>query len=227
MMIDFTFEITEADPQSGALFAMYQVGDRSVPFAISMAPGDEWDEETIAVRGYQAMGRVLQFIKEREAIESVTLTSDDCAHLIGKSFSDTFDPHPSVTAPRPPDYHPIKQGRRMVGIAKHPSEVQWEVYERDAEDAERQLIVFRRDYGCSPAQLRVQLLKRDALGDVDEAMRSQPREVEIEWEYSNSVLRTSAVATAIQNALKLSDEEVDDLWIAAQLADIDRRRFGP
>lgn len=226
-MINFSFEITQADPETQTLVGLYVIGDEEIPFPIRMAPDDNWDAETIAIRGYHAIPQILRFIEAKNKPKPAVVTAEECAGLVGQKFTDTYDPHPTLSVPKPPDFHPIRQGRRTVGLSKTPADAEWEVYERDPDEAARQLLVFRRDYGCSPAQLRIQLLKRDALGDIDEAMRSQPREVEIEWEYSNSMLRTSAVATVIQNTLKLSDEEIDDLWIAAQQVEIDRRRIGP
>ena len=222
--MDFTYEIIHCDPQQHALIAVYRAeGKQPVEINISMAMDDIWDDETIAIRANATMGRVLKIWSEQEAIAKRKETATDCAHLVGKVVSDTYDPHKALTdRPNIPDFHPIYQNIRKVGVSKLASEQQFEVVDRDPDDAQRQLTAFRRDYGCSPAQIRVQLHKMDRLGDVDEAMKQADRETEIEWLFANSIKRTGKASAAIQNLLGLSDEETDDLWIAAQKETVDK-----
>ena len=222
--MDFTYEIIHCDPQQHVLIAVFRAeGKQPVEINISMAMDDRWDDETIAVRANATMGRVMKMWADQEAMAKRTETAADCAHLVGKVVSDTFDPFKALNdRPNVPEFHPIYQSVRKVGVSKMASEQQFEVVERDPEDAQRQLTAFRRDYGCSPAQIRVQLHKMGRLGDVDEAMKQADRETEIEWLFANSIKRTGKAAAAIQSLLGLSDDDTDNLWIAAQRETVDR-----
>lgn len=223
--MDFTYEIIHCDPQQHSLIAVFRAeGKQPVEINISMAMDDSWDDETIAVRANATMGRVMKLWADQEALAKRTETAEDCAHLVGKVVSDTFDPHKALNdRPNIPKFHPIYQSIRKVGVSKLASEQEWEVIDRDPEDAQRQLTAFRSDYGCSPAQIRVQLHKMDRLGDVDEAMKQADRETEIEWLFANSIKRTGKASAVIQEFLGLSDDEADNLWIAAQNEYVDRR----
>ena len=123
-MIDYSFEITQADPETRTLVGLYVIGNEEIPFPIRMAPDDKWDTETIAIRGYQTVAHALRFIRERDAVNPVVVTAEECAGLVGKKFTDSFDPYSSLNAKRPPDYHPIRQGRRTVGLHKSPADAE-------------------------------------------------------------------------------------------------------
>lgn len=63
-------------------------------------------------------------------------------------------------------------------------------------------------------QTRLYLLSLNLLDDV-EAFVSQNQAWQIEWEYSNEVLRTNQLITAMQNALNLTNEQVDTMFLEA------------
>ncbi len=63
-------------------------------------------------------------------------------------------------------------------------------------------------------QTRLYLLSLNLLDEV-EAFVSQNQAWQIEWEYANEVLRTNQLITAMQNALNLTDEQVDTMFLEA------------
>ena len=63
-------------------------------------------------------------------------------------------------------------------------------------------------------QARLQLLELGLLDEV-EAMVSQDRKNQIEWEYSNTVERDSNLINGIKVLLNLSDEQLDHMFMDA------------
>lgn len=63
-------------------------------------------------------------------------------------------------------------------------------------------------------QTRLYLLSLNLLDDV-EAFVSQNQAWQIEWEYSNEVLRTNQLITAMQSSLNLTDIQVDTMFLEA------------
>lgn len=63
-------------------------------------------------------------------------------------------------------------------------------------------------------QTRLYLLSLNLLDEV-EAFVSQNQAWKIEWEYANEVLRTNQLITAMQNALNLTNEQVDTMFLEA------------
>lgn len=66
----------------------------------------------------------------------------------------------------------------------------------------------------SMRQGRLHLLSLDLLDSV-EAIISTNRSWQIEWEYSSEVLRTSPIIEILKVNLQLTDDQVDDMLIAA------------
>lgn len=66
----------------------------------------------------------------------------------------------------------------------------------------------------SMRQGRLHLLSLDLLDSV-EAIISTNRSWQIEWEYSSEVLRTSPIIEILKVNLQLTDDQVDDMFIAA------------
>ena len=64
-------------------------------------------------------------------------------------------------------------------------------------------------------QCRLQLLASGLLDDVEEMITQADRAVQIEWEYSNTVRRDSALVNAIGNQLGLTEQEIDQLFTEA------------
>ena len=63
-------------------------------------------------------------------------------------------------------------------------------------------------------QTRLYLYSVDKLEDV-EAMVEARKDWQIEWEYTSEVERSSLLISTIKDRLRLSDIEVDDMFIAA------------
>ena len=64
-------------------------------------------------------------------------------------------------------------------------------------------------------QAKLALLAAGLLDDVDAAVSAADRATQIEWEYATEVHRSWPKLTAVQAVAGLTDEQVDDLFIAA------------
>ena len=63
-------------------------------------------------------------------------------------------------------------------------------------------------------QARLQLLKEELLDDV-EALVILNKERQIEWEYASEVYRNSNLINSIKESIGLTDEQLDDMFVAA------------
>lgn len=63
-------------------------------------------------------------------------------------------------------------------------------------------------------QARLQLLEVGLLDNV-EALVALDRKSQIEWEYANEVYRQSPLIESVKEAMSLTDEQIDDMFIAA------------
>ena len=63
-------------------------------------------------------------------------------------------------------------------------------------------------------QCRLYLLNQNLLDDVENIV-SQNRAWQIEWEYTNEVLRTNQLVVAMQSSLNLTDEQIDTMFLEA------------
>lgn len=64
-------------------------------------------------------------------------------------------------------------------------------------------------------QCRLQLLSEGLLSSVETFVQSQDEATKIYWEYSASVRRNHALVAAVQAHLSKTDDEIDDMFIAA------------
>lgn len=67
----------------------------------------------------------------------------------------------------------------------------------------------------SMRQARLALLAADLLDDVEAAISSANRAVQIEWEYATVVERSSPLVFAIGGSLGLTESTIDDLFLDA------------
>ena len=63
-------------------------------------------------------------------------------------------------------------------------------------------------------QARLQLLEVGLLDDV-EALVALDRKSQIEWEYASEVYRQSPLIESIKEAMRLTDEQIDNMFITA------------
>lgn len=63
-------------------------------------------------------------------------------------------------------------------------------------------------------QARLQLLEVGLLDDV-EALVALDRNSQIEWEYANEVYRQSPLIEAVKEAMSLTDEQIDNMFLEA------------
>ena len=63
-------------------------------------------------------------------------------------------------------------------------------------------------------QARLQLLEVGLLDDV-EALVALDRKSQIEWEYANEVYRQSTLVDLVKEAVSLTDEQIDDMFLSA------------
>lgn len=62
-------------------------------------------------------------------------------------------------------------------------------------------------------QARLVLNTAGLLSTVESSIASMPKAVQIEWEYASDVQRNSPTITTLQDALGLSDAEVDQMFV--------------
>lgn len=67
----------------------------------------------------------------------------------------------------------------------------------------------------SMRQARLALLDAGLLDDIDLAIRSMPRQAQIEWEFASEVRRDSGLIDAVKTLTTLSDSDVDNLFLSA------------
>lgn len=70
-------------------------------------------------------------------------------------------------------------------------------------------------FAVSMRQARLALLAAGLLDDVEAAVQAAGQAAQIEWEYAAEVQRTSSLISALTPALGLTEQQVDDLFIAA------------
>jgi hypothetical protein len=64
-------------------------------------------------------------------------------------------------------------------------------------------------------QARLALYAANMYSQVQTVVASSPENIQIEWEFSNMVYRSSPVVAAMAAALNLTDDMIDQLFIAA------------
>jgi hypothetical protein len=67
----------------------------------------------------------------------------------------------------------------------------------------------------SMRQARLALLAADLLDDVDTMIKAIGRAAAITWEFATEVERTNELIAAVQEAKGLTDEQIDEMFIAA------------
>jgi hypothetical protein len=78
------------------------------------------------------------------------------------------------------------------------------------------IVVMRKvPQSVSMRQTRLALLAAGLLDDVEAAMATQPRAAQIEWEFATEVLRSSPLVAGLSGAIRLTEAQLDDLFILA------------
>lgn len=67
----------------------------------------------------------------------------------------------------------------------------------------------------SPHQVRLLLLQRNILDQVEEMILQQDRATQIAWNYSNKFRRDDPLLAKISASLGLSDKDIDDFFVDA------------
>lgn len=130
-----------------------------------------------------------------------------------------------VVSTSKPSFNPSTQWVREVAPVESNGVwyKQWEVvnYTQEELDAMNQPEVQPVPQEVTMRQARLALLDANLLNAVDaaiDAMQSPAREQAIiEWEYSSTVKRDSHLISELMPALGLTEQQVDDLFIAATL----------
>lgn len=229
-MTPFSYEIHECNPQTETLLVVYHVdGHPDIPMSISMPPC-EWTDHDIEVRIWQSMGLVEDLLmREQRATQVTKRTAEECAHLIGVTFEDVFEPQTMLMRKPPgqPDFNHLTQELKQVGLSKTLDEAVYEVVELSPEESEKRTFSWRKDTACPSAEILKQLHAMGKLVEVEEAIKAAPREVQIDWDYAPAYYRTGPIQQIIQDTLGLSVDEVDAIWLAGEQAMKDRKYFGP
>ena len=87
----------------------------------------------------------------------------------------------------------------------------------EAADLPREVIPEPVPDAITPRQLRLALLQRGLLTNVESAVNALPEPqrtgVKIEWEYSSQFLRSHPMVAAIAGALQISAETLDAIFV--------------
>ena len=67
----------------------------------------------------------------------------------------------------------------------------------------------------SMRQARLALLQAGLLHSIDAAITTMPEAAQIEWEYATDIARDYPLLLQVQAAMSVSDQQMDDLFIAA------------
>lgn len=67
----------------------------------------------------------------------------------------------------------------------------------------------------TPRQVRLLLLQQDLLDEVETLIASQPREIQIAWEYALEFQRNDPLLNTLAQNLNLTEQELDNFFIAA------------
>ena len=89
----------------------------------------------------------------------------------------------------------------------------------NSEEMKDRLREFRDDgipYKISIRQAKLALLGAGLLDDIENAMASADRSVQISWEYATEFERDNPIILYFQSQLNLSKEQVDNLFISAK-----------
>ncbi|WP_096024605.1 hypothetical protein [Campylobacter lanienae] len=89
----------------------------------------------------------------------------------------------------------------------------------DSEEMKERLENFRDDgvpYKISIRQAKLALLGAGLLDDIENAMASADRSVQISWEYATEFERDNPLILYFQTLLNLSKEQVDNLFMSAK-----------
>jgi hypothetical protein len=87
----------------------------------------------------------------------------------------------------------------------------------EAADMPRETVPEPVPEAITPRQLRLALLQRGLLANVEAAVNALPEPKRtgalIEWEYSSQFLRTHPMVAAIAGALQISSETLDEIFV--------------
>jgi len=231
-MTEFTYEIHECDPQSERLFVVYHIdGEPDIPMAVTLSSDSEWTDHDIQVRIWQTMGQVEELLrrqKQEEAVKAKRRTAAECSHLVGMTFKDVFNPQTMLVGKPPnyPDHCHLTHEVKPVSLFKRLDDAEWEVVELSPEESEKRTFSWRKDTMAHRSEIFKQLHAMGRLAEAEEAIKLSPEDVQIDWNHAISLHRTGPVQEVIQDALGLSESEMDEIWLAGEKEIIERRMFG-
>jgi hypothetical protein len=67
----------------------------------------------------------------------------------------------------------------------------------------------------TPRQVRLLLLQQDLLDDVEAMILTQPKEIQIAWEYALEFQRNDPLLNTLAQNLNLTEQQLDEFFIAA------------
>ena len=67
----------------------------------------------------------------------------------------------------------------------------------------------------TPRQVRLLLLQQDLLDDVETMILTQPKEIQIAWEYALEFQRNDPLLNTLAQNLNLTEQQLDEFFIAA------------
>ncbi len=70
-------------------------------------------------------------------------------------------------------------------------------------------------YSITPRQVRLLLLQQNLLDTVETMIQSQPREIQIAWEYALEFLRDDPLLNTLAQNLNLTEQQIDEFFTQA------------
>ena len=92
---------------------------------------------------------------------------------------------------------------------------QWRLVAVAAPEAMRRRAAWRARSAVSPRQARLALLGAGLLDAVDAYVATQPRAVQLEWEYASEIRRDNALLSTAATALGMTSEQLQALFTQA------------
>lgn len=94
---------------------------------------------------------------------------------------------------------------------------QWQVITVSSEIAESRIQAVRDEMSCTPRQARLILQQMNLLEAVETWITTSDAATKIEWNFAQEIKRTWPPLIACAIALNLTDSNLDDMFIAANL----------
>lgn len=209
----YQYEILRLEPKNEFISIRYSSEGLS-DFFFNQVPRDFSPEniDRLIKKGGQLA--VDFWTRSQEHPESVDVPSSGTGEA-----SEGGTPDPEI--PERPEYDPFTQ---YIELSESETDdglqVEWVIHDMTEEQQQEVLADWRQKAVITPRQARLALLNEGKLSALEEAFAELPQDtkqqVEIEWEYASVIERESQWVQQIGPLLGYTDQDLDNLFLAAQ-----------